>query len=160
MQNEKLFILPIRKHCLPLCNRSFRRRKFYFSTVSLHNDLQMTCICYWILWQLHGKQCNGKHRNEKWNSRQFCSPQNNWYAPSVGELLVLHRTKNCIIILLIFYRYRDFRYPPGNEHQYEYSILYWHVIAAKLSFLIVMEVNIDPSECWLCVYLDKYDLFR
>ncbi|XP_073476055.1 anoctamin-6 isoform X2 [Aquarana catesbeiana] len=36
-------------------------------------------------------------------------------------------------------RYRDFRYPPGNEHQYEHSILYWHVIAAKLSFLIVME---------------------
>ncbi|XP_063783420.1 anoctamin-6 [Pseudophryne corroboree] len=36
-------------------------------------------------------------------------------------------------------RYRDFRYPPGHEHQYEHSIFYWHVIAAKLSFLIVME---------------------
>ncbi|XP_069620575.1 anoctamin-6 isoform X1 [Ranitomeya imitator] len=36
-------------------------------------------------------------------------------------------------------RYRDFRYPPGHEHQYEYSMFYWHVIAAKLSFLIVME---------------------
>ncbi|KAM3926928.1 anoctamin-6 isoform 2-T2 [Leptodactylus fuscus] len=36
-------------------------------------------------------------------------------------------------------RYRDFRYPPGHEHQYEHSMLYWHVIAAKLSFLIVME---------------------
>uniref|UniRef100_A0A8C5PF83 Anoctamin n=1 Tax=Leptobrachium leishanense TaxID=445787 RepID=A0A8C5PF83_9ANUR len=36
-------------------------------------------------------------------------------------------------------RYRDFRYPPGHEHQYEQSIYYWHVIAAKLSFIIVME---------------------
>ncbi|XP_040266577.1 anoctamin-6 isoform X1 [Bufo bufo] len=36
-------------------------------------------------------------------------------------------------------RYRDFRYPPGHGHQYEHSIFYWHVIAAKLSFLIVME---------------------
>ncbi|KAM9311705.1 anoctamin-6 [Gastrophryne carolinensis] len=36
-------------------------------------------------------------------------------------------------------RYRDFRYPPNHEHQYEHSILYWHVIAAKLAFLIVME---------------------
>ncbi|XP_012815382.1 anoctamin-6 isoform X3 [Xenopus tropicalis] len=36
-------------------------------------------------------------------------------------------------------RYRDFRYPPGHEHQYEHSVYYWHVVAAKLSFLIVME---------------------
>ncbi|KAM8973260.1 anoctamin-6 [Pelodytes ibericus] len=36
-------------------------------------------------------------------------------------------------------RYRDFRYPPGHEHQYEHSTYYWHVIAAKLSFIIVME---------------------
>ncbi|XP_069485940.1 anoctamin-6 isoform X2 [Ambystoma mexicanum] len=36
-------------------------------------------------------------------------------------------------------RYRDFRYPPGHEYQYEHNIYYWHVIAAKLSFLIVVE---------------------
>ncbi|KAJ7329730.1 hypothetical protein JRQ81_015904 [Phrynocephalus forsythii] len=36
-------------------------------------------------------------------------------------------------------RYRDFRYPPGHEYQYEHNIYYWHVIAAKLSFIIVME---------------------
>ncbi|NWW06800.1 ANO6 protein, partial [Oreocharis arfaki] len=35
--------------------------------------------------------------------------------------------------------YRDLRYPPGHEHQYEYNIYYWHVIAAKLAFIIVME---------------------
>ncbi|XP_028914014.1 anoctamin-6 isoform X1 [Ornithorhynchus anatinus] len=36
-------------------------------------------------------------------------------------------------------RYRDFRYPPGHPHQYEHNIYYWHVIAAKLAFIIVME---------------------
>ncbi|OXB55035.1 hypothetical protein ASZ78_006377 [Callipepla squamata] len=35
--------------------------------------------------------------------------------------------------------YRDFRYPPGHQHQYEHNIYYWHVIAAKLAFIIVME---------------------
>ncbi|XP_011234496.1 anoctamin-6 isoform X2 [Ailuropoda melanoleuca] len=36
-------------------------------------------------------------------------------------------------------RYRDFRNPPGHEQQYKHSIYYWHVIAAKLAFIIVME---------------------
>ncbi|XP_037616731.1 anoctamin-6 isoform X2 [Sebastes umbrosus] len=36
-------------------------------------------------------------------------------------------------------RYRDFRYPPGHDRQYEYSIYYWHVIAAKMAFIIVVE---------------------
>ncbi|KAK6488245.1 anoctamin-6-like isoform X1 [Huso huso] len=35
-------------------------------------------------------------------------------------------------------RYRDFRYPPGHPRQYEHSIYYWHVIAAKLAFIIVL----------------------
>uniref|UniRef100_A0A8C2AN28 Anoctamin n=1 Tax=Cyprinus carpio TaxID=7962 RepID=A0A8C2AN28_CYPCA len=35
--------------------------------------------------------------------------------------------------------YRDFRNPPGHPNQYEYSIHYWHVIAAKLAFMIVVE---------------------
>uniref|UniRef100_A0A5F5PZS3 Anoctamin n=1 Tax=Equus caballus TaxID=9796 RepID=A0A5F5PZS3_HORSE len=36
-------------------------------------------------------------------------------------------------------RYRDFRYPPGHPQQYKHNIYYWHVIAAKLAFIIVME---------------------
>ncbi|XP_071382280.1 anoctamin-6 [Centroberyx affinis] len=36
-------------------------------------------------------------------------------------------------------RYRDFRYPPGHYREYEYSIYYWHVIAAKMAFIIVVE---------------------
>ncbi|KTG03609.1 hypothetical protein cypCar_00033344, partial [Cyprinus carpio] len=33
-------------------------------------------------------------------------------------------------------RYRDFRHPPGHPNQYDFSIYYWHVIAAKLAFMI------------------------
>ncbi|XP_028280912.1 anoctamin-6 [Parambassis ranga] len=36
-------------------------------------------------------------------------------------------------------RYRDFRFPPGHPRQYEYSIHYWHVMAAKMAFIIVVE---------------------
>ncbi|XP_051912073.1 anoctamin-6 isoform X1 [Hippocampus zosterae] len=36
-------------------------------------------------------------------------------------------------------RYRDFRYPPGHPKEYEYNIYYWHVIAAKMAFIIVVE---------------------
>ncbi|KAK2883096.1 anoctamin-6 [Channa argus] len=36
-------------------------------------------------------------------------------------------------------RYRDFRYPPGHPRQYEHNVYYWHVIAAKMAFIIVLE---------------------
>ncbi|KAK7808129.1 hypothetical protein U0070_021422 [Myodes glareolus] len=37
------------------------------------------------------------------------------------------------------FRYRDFRNPPGHPQEYKHNIYYWHVIAAKLAFIIVME---------------------
>ncbi|XP_056604710.1 anoctamin-6 [Triplophysa dalaica] len=36
-------------------------------------------------------------------------------------------------------RYRDFRNPPGHTYEYDFSMQYWHVIAAKLAFMIVVE---------------------
>nr|XP_031538722.1 anoctamin-6 [Vicugna pacos] len=36
-------------------------------------------------------------------------------------------------------RYRDFRHPPGHPQEYKHNIYYWHVIAAKLAFIIVTE---------------------
>ncbi|XP_076009396.1 anoctamin-6 [Genypterus blacodes] len=36
-------------------------------------------------------------------------------------------------------RYRDFRFPPGHPREYDYNTLYWHVIAAKMAFIIVVE---------------------
>uniref|UniRef100_A0A3Q3AN69 Anoctamin n=1 Tax=Kryptolebias marmoratus TaxID=37003 RepID=A0A3Q3AN69_KRYMA len=36
-------------------------------------------------------------------------------------------------------RYRDYRFPPGHHRQYEHNMLYWHVVAAKMAFIIVVE---------------------
>ncbi|XP_034528964.1 anoctamin-6 isoform X2 [Notolabrus celidotus] len=36
-------------------------------------------------------------------------------------------------------RYRDFRYPPGHTREYEFTVYYWHVVAAKMAFIIVVE---------------------
>lgn len=36
-------------------------------------------------------------------------------------------------------RYRDYRYPPGHERQYKHTMQYWHILAAKMAFIIIME---------------------
>ncbi|XP_035012476.2 anoctamin-5 isoform X4 [Hippoglossus stenolepis] len=36
-------------------------------------------------------------------------------------------------------RYRDFRYPSGHEKQYSHTMQFWHILAAKLAFIIIME---------------------
>lgn len=43
----------------------------------------------------------------------------------------------------LFFRYRDFRHPPGHPRQYEFNVYYWHVIAAKMAFIIVVEVGMN-----------------
>uniref|UniRef100_A0A8C1W374 Anoctamin n=1 Tax=Cyprinus carpio TaxID=7962 RepID=A0A8C1W374_CYPCA len=37
-------------------------------------------------------------------------------------------------------RYRDYRNPPGHEKPYIHSMQFWHILAAKLAFIIIMEV--------------------
>ncbi|XP_076791129.1 anoctamin-5 isoform X3 [Arvicanthis niloticus] len=36
-------------------------------------------------------------------------------------------------------RYRDYRYPPDHEEKYNHNMQFWHVLAAKMTFIIVME---------------------
>ncbi|KAL3061402.1 hypothetical protein OYC64_009559 [Pagothenia borchgrevinki] len=36
-------------------------------------------------------------------------------------------------------RYRDYRYPSGHEKQYTHTMQFWHILAAKLAFIIIME---------------------
>ncbi|KAF6332443.1 anoctamin 5 [Rhinolophus ferrumequinum] len=36
-------------------------------------------------------------------------------------------------------RYRDYRYPPEHDQKYSHNMQYWHVLAAKMTFIIVME---------------------
>uniref|UniRef100_G1PQA4 Anoctamin n=1 Tax=Myotis lucifugus TaxID=59463 RepID=G1PQA4_MYOLU len=39
----------------------------------------------------------------------------------------------------IFFRYRDHRYPPNHAEKYSHNMQFWHVLAAKMTFIIVME---------------------
>jgi hypothetical protein len=43
-------------------------------------------------------------------------------------------------IIMIYLRYRAFRKPYGVEGQYEYTMAFWHVFAARLAFVVVFEV--------------------
>ncbi|XP_051547999.1 anoctamin-5 [Myxocyprinus asiaticus] len=36
-------------------------------------------------------------------------------------------------------RYRDYRYPSGHEKQYSHTMQFWHILAAKMAFIIIME---------------------
>ncbi|KAI1232792.1 hypothetical protein IHE44_0006634 [Lamprotornis superbus] len=35
--------------------------------------------------------------------------------------------------------YRDYRYPPEHERKYLHTMQFWHILAAKLAFIIIME---------------------
>ncbi|KAL8595286.1 hypothetical protein ACOMHN_020039 [Nucella lapillus] len=48
--------------------------------------------------------------------------------------------------------YRDFRYPPGHEDQYQYSDVFWHVLAARLAFVVVFENLVVVTLTSLCVH--------
>ncbi|XP_061743631.1 anoctamin-5b isoform X1 [Nerophis ophidion] len=48
--------------------------------------------------------------------------QANWFDNS---------TANC--------RYRDYRYPPGHHREYTHTMQFWHILAAKMAFIIIME---------------------
>ncbi|KAM9496203.1 anoctamin-5 [Clarias gariepinus] len=36
-------------------------------------------------------------------------------------------------------RYRDYRYPAGDENEYKHNMQFWHILAAKMAFIIIME---------------------
>ncbi|KAL6259932.1 hypothetical protein P5V15_009842 [Pogonomyrmex californicus] len=36
-------------------------------------------------------------------------------------------------------RYPDYREPPDSPNKYEYTIMFWHVLAARLAFIVVFE---------------------
>ncbi|XP_063802438.1 anoctamin-5 isoform X3 [Pseudophryne corroboree] len=43
------------------------------------------------------------------------------------------------IMNVTFCRYRDYRYPPDHEKRYLHTMQFWHILAAKMAFIIIME---------------------
>lgn len=56
------------------------------------------------------------------------------------------QTKQC--------RYRDYRAPPWSSVPYEFTLQFWHVLAARLAFIIVFEVCQHPLFLF-CVFTSK-----
>lgn len=52
-----------------------------------------------------------------------------------------NRTLKYFLCLLVI-RYRDYREPPDATEPYSYTLQFWHVLAARLAFIIVFEVNV------------------
>ncbi|EGW07911.1 Anoctamin-3 [Cricetulus griseus] len=44
-------------------------------------------------------------------------------------------------------RYRDYRGPPWSSKPYEFTLQYWHILAARLAFIIVFEVSHGTGNC-------------
>lgn len=39
-------------------------------------------------------------------------------------------------------RYHDYRYPPGHEKEYARTEVFWHILAARLAFVVVFQVQL------------------
>ena len=39
------------------------------------------------------------------------------------------------------FRYADYREPPDATNKYEKTAMYWHILAARLAFVVVFEVS-------------------
>lgn len=78
--------------------------------------------------------CKGMSPPSQWNNRTW----------PLWQYLTLCGKSNLWTILSLL-RYRDFRFPPGHPRQYEYNMYYWHVIAAKMAFIIVVEVGVPTK---------------
>lgn len=37
-------------------------------------------------------------------------------------------------------RYQDYRESPDSPNKYDYTIMFWHILAARLAFIVVFEV--------------------
>ena len=60
----------------------------------------------------------------------------------VSLFFVFHFTRNDHSYKNIWcFRYRDFRNPPWSEDPYEFSQLYWHILAARFVFVVIFEVS-------------------
>ena len=45
---------------------------------------------------------------------------------------------------MVFCRYKDYREPPWSENKYDISKDFWAVLAARLAFVIVFQVQWVP----------------
>lgn len=60
---------------------------------------------------------------------------------SIFEYEYIHYSLDDALLPLVLYRYRDYRYPSGHQNAYARTMQFWHILAAKMAFIIIMEVR-------------------
>ncbi|XP_054900189.1 anoctamin-3 isoform X2 [Poeciliopsis prolifica] len=65
----------------------------------------------------------------------------------------------------MYCRYRDYRAPPWNTAPYEFTLQFWHVLAARLAFIIVFEHLVFGIKSFIAYLIpdipkDLYDRMR
>uniref|UniRef100_G3U2S5 Anoctamin n=1 Tax=Loxodonta africana TaxID=9785 RepID=G3U2S5_LOXAF len=63
------------------------------------------------------------------------------------------------------FRYRDYRGPPWSSKPYEFTLQYWHILAARLAFIIVFEHLVFGIKSFIAFLIpdvpqDLYDRIR
>ncbi|XP_071381839.1 anoctamin-5b isoform X1 [Centroberyx affinis] len=58
----------------------------------------------------------------------------NYSMPEEGESPIWYNSS-----VITTCRYRDYRYPPGHQGEYKHTMQFWHILAAKMAFIIIME---------------------
>jgi anoctamin-1 len=51
--------------------------------------------------------------------------------------------------MLFICRYSDYREPPDVANMYEKTAMYWHILAARLAFVVVFEVSLTGFSSYL-----------
>uniref|UniRef100_A0A803SR10 Anoctamin n=1 Tax=Anolis carolinensis TaxID=28377 RepID=A0A803SR10_ANOCA len=62
-----------------------------------------------------------------------------FFSLETCNLYCITMDKTELLIDFFFFRYRDYRDPPHSPMRYGYTLQFWHVLAARLAFIIVFE---------------------
>ncbi|XP_069760569.1 anoctamin-4-like isoform X3 [Narcine bancroftii] len=114
---------------------SFTLKMFLFQFVNLNSSTFYTAF---FLGRLTGRPGAYLRVLNRWRLEE-CHPSGCLVdlCLQMGIIMVLKQIWNNLVEL--GYPYRDYREPPNSKHPYTYTIQFWHVLAARLAFIIVFE---------------------
>jgi hypothetical protein len=62
----------------------------------------------------------------------------------VTNVIIVFGYVICAVVFILFiFRYPDYREPPDVANKYDKTTMYWHILAARLAFVVVFEVRFN-----------------
>nr|XP_027237209.1 anoctamin-1-like [Penaeus vannamei] len=83
----------------------------------------------------------GKYNRVFGSRQEECSPGGCLLELSVQLAIIMvgKQAMNTCMEMVIPMLYPDYRNPPGAKDQYDYAPIFWHILAARLAFVVVFE---------------------